>query len=140
MGDVQEAIRLNRLLRLCSPGAEGGVRWELETDPRSVEILISQMGLGDAKQSRYRSWTMRASDLSQDRCELRFAVKELARRMQLPDAKNMQALKRLVRFLKGSPRCSVVYGRQAEQQVVDVFSDSDWAGCVKTRRSTSSHT
>ena len=53
---MQEAIRLNRLLRLCSPGAEWGVRWELETDTRSVEILISQMGLGDAKQSSQHSW------------------------------------------------------------------------------------
>ena len=57
--------------------------------------------------------------------------------MQQPNAKNMRALKRLVRFLKGSP-CLVVYGRQAEQQVADVFSDSGWAGCAKTRRSTSS--
>ena len=81
---------------------------------------------------------MRASYLSQDRCELQFAVKELARRMQQPNTKNMQALKRLVRFLKGSPRCLVVYIRQAEQPIVDVFSDSDWAGCAKTRRSTSS--
>ena len=86
----------------------------------------------------YRSWTVRASHPSQDRCELQFAVKELARRDQQPNAKNMQALKRLVRFLKGSPRCLVVHGRQAEQQVVDVFSDSDWAGCAKTWRSTSS--
>ena len=44
----------------------------------------------------YRSWTMRVSYLSQDRCELQFAVKELARRMQQPNTKNMQALKRLV--------------------------------------------
>ena len=57
----------------------------------------------------YRSWTMRASYLSQDRCELQFAVKKLARRMQQASGKNMQALKRLVRFLKGSPRCLVVY-------------------------------
>ena len=81
---------------------------------------------------------MRASYLSQDRCELQFAVKELARRMQIPNAKNMQALKRLRRFLKGSPRSVVVYGRQADEQVVRVFSDSDWAGCQKSRRSTSS--
>ena len=55
------------------------------------------------------------------------------------DAENhMQALGRLVRFLKGSPRCLVVYNRQPEQPIVDVFSDSDWAGCTKTRRSTSS--
>ena len=47
MGDVQEAVHLNRLLRLYPPGAEGGERWELEADPRHVEILVSQMGLGD---------------------------------------------------------------------------------------------
>ena len=76
----------------------------------------------------YRPWTMRASYLSQDRCELQFTVKELARRMQQPNTKKMQALKRLVRFLKGSPRCLVVYNRQAEQPTLDVFSDSDWAG------------
>ena len=160
MGDVQEAIHLNRLLRLPL-GAEGGERWELEADPRYVENLLPQMGLGneseavstagvrmtdedDGKEldaeSRacFRSWTIGASYLSQDRCELQFAVKDLARRMQQPNTKNTQALKRLVRFLKGSPRCLVVYGRQAEQSIVDVFSDSDSAGCARTRRSTSS--
>ena len=47
MGDVQEAIHLNRLLRLYPPGAEGGERWELEADPRHVHILVSQMGLSN---------------------------------------------------------------------------------------------
>ena len=74
----------------------------------------------------YRSWTMRAS--YQDKSELQFAVKELVRRMQQPSAKNRQAPKRLVRFLIGSPRCLVVHGRQAGLHIVDVFSDSDWAG------------
>ena len=31
-----------------------------------------------------------------------------------------------------------MYNRQAEQPILDVFSDNDWAGCAKTRRSTSS--
>ena len=149
--DFAGSADLSRLLRVYPPGAEGGERWELKADPRPVEILVSQMGQGDeskpvstpgvrttdeedgmefdaGSRACYRSWTMRASYLIQDRCELQFAVKELARRMQQPSAKNMQALERLVRFLKGSPRCLVVYGRQAEQQVVDVFSDSDLAG------------
>ena len=105
IGDVQEAVRLNRLLRLYPPSAEGGERWELEADPRHVEILVSQMGLSneskvvstpgvrtideeDGKEldaeggACYRSWTTQASNLSQDRCELQFGVKELARRMQ----------------------------------------------------------
>ena len=47
MGDVQEAIHLNRLLKLYPPCAEGGERWELEADPRHDEILVSQMGLGN---------------------------------------------------------------------------------------------
>ena len=47
MGDVQEAIHLNALLRLYPPGAEGGERWELEADPRHVEIFVSQMGLSN---------------------------------------------------------------------------------------------
>ena len=146
-----EAIHLNRLVRLYPPGAEGGERWEIEADPRHVEILVSQMGLNneskavstpgvrmtdedDGKEldaenrACYRSWTMRAIYLSQDRCELQFAVKELARRMQQPNTKNMQALKRQVRFLKGSPMCLVFHGRQAEQQVADVFSDSRLGG------------
>ena len=142
------------------------MRHALEADPRHVEILVSQMGLSneskavstprvrttdedDGKEldaenrACYRSWTKRASYLiSQDRCELQFAVKELVkelvRRMQQPNTKNVQTLKRLVQFLKGSPRWLVVHNRQPEQPIVDVFSDSDWAGCTKTRRSTSS--
>ena len=86
----------------------------------------------------YRSWTMRAGFLGQDRCELQFAVKELAGRMQQPNTKNFEAPKRLVQFLKGGPRCLVVYNTQAEEPLVDVFSESDCAGCAKTRRSTSS--
>ena len=148
-------------LRLYPPGAEGGERWELEADPRHVEILVSQVGLSneskavstpgvrtsDEEDGReldaevracYPSWTTRASCPSQNRCDLQFAVKEFARRMQQSNSKNMKALKRLVRFLKGSPRCLIVHGRQAEQPNVDVFSDSDWARCAKTRRSTPS--
>ena len=48
--------------------------------------------LGAEDRACYRSWTMRASYLSQDKCELQFAVKELARRMQQPNTKNIQAL------------------------------------------------
>ena len=107
VGDVQEAIYLNRLVRLYPPGAEGGERWEIEADPRHVEILVSQMGLNNESKAVstpgvrmtdeddgkgldaenracHRPRTMRASYLSQDRCELQFAVRELARRMQHP--------------------------------------------------------
>ena len=110
--------------------AEGGERWELEANPRHVEILVSQMRLSneskavstpgvrttdeeDGKEldaegrACHRSWTVGQLSQSRQVCELQFAVQELARRMQQPNTKNMQALKRLVRFLKGSRRCLV---------------------------------
>ena len=105
VGNVQEAVLLSRLVRLYPPGAEGGERWEIEADPRHVEILVSQMGLNNVSKAVsapgvrmtdeddgkeldavnracYRSWTMRASYFIQDRCKLQFEVKELAKRMQ----------------------------------------------------------
>ena len=44
-----------------------------------------------------------------------------------PIATNIRALNRLVRLVKGSPRCLVVFDRKAELQVVDVFSDNGWS-------------
>ena len=103
-------------------------RWALVTKPKQVSTLGDRMTdkddckeCDDESRACYRSWTMRASYLRQDRCELQYAVKELARRMQQPNAKNVQALKHLVRFLKGSPRRWVVCCRQAEHQVVGFF-------------------
>ena len=46
--------------------------------------------------------------LSQDRCELQFAVKELPRRMQQPNTTNMQALKLSGAILEGK---SEMFGR-----------------------------
>ena len=167
LGDTQEAIHLNRLIRWYPPGSAGGERIELEADPRHAEILVQQMGLGDGRskpavtpgvkpaddddegaaddellddegRSNYRSWTMRASYLGLDRPEIQFTCKELARHMQGPRQSNLKALKRLVRFLKGQPRCILTYARQRDQDVVALYSDSNWAGCKVTRRSTSS--
>ena len=46
MGDAQEAIHLNRLLRLFPPGAEGGERWELEPTLDTLRFCLTD-GLGD---------------------------------------------------------------------------------------------
>ena len=144
MGDVQEAIHLNRLVRLYPPGAEGGrgrpstcrdpgVAVGLNNESKAVSTPGVRMTDEDdgkevdaVNRACYRSWTMRASYLSQDRCELQFAVKELARRMQQPNTKNMQALKRLVRFLKGSPRCLVVYVHEDTTVNFVFVRDAGW--------------
>ena len=57
--------------------------------------------------------------------------------MSAPDKASQLALQRLVRYLKGRPRLVYNYPWQPES-ALDVFVDTDFAGCQSTRRSTSS--
>ena len=52
----------------------------------------------------YRALVARANYLAQDRSDIGFAVKELSRYMAKPGVKDMEALKRLARYLIGKER------------------------------------
>ncbi len=78
----------------------------------------------------------RANFLASDRPDIAFAVKELCRGMSAPTARDPEALKRLARYLLGKPRVVFHYAWQRAPESLDVYTDSDWAGCVKTRKST----
>ena len=57
--------------------------------------------------------------------------------MANPRQGDWAALKRIGRYLKGSPRLIQHFRWQQMPETVDVFTDSDWAGCRSTCRSTS---
>jgi hypothetical protein len=82
--------------------------------------------------------------LSFDRGDVQFAVKELSRRLGKATPTDMCGAKRVVRYLLGTSSfgtkfegslCSTRCGKQAI--CVETFCDSDWAGCERTRKSTS---
>ena len=56
--------------------------------------------------------------------------------MAAPTELSLKAVKRFGRYLKGKPRLVYHYPWQ-EVDMFDVYSDTDWAGCIKTRKSTS---
>ena len=56
--------------------------------------------------------------------------------MSKPTEHSWQALKRICRYLRGVPRLVYTYPCQ-EVAGIDVYTDTDWAGCPKTRKSTS---
>ena len=80
---------------------------------------------------------MRLAYLAHDRPDLQFASKELARSMQTPTEWDLAQLKHAVRYLVGTPRLVQRFVAQPMPKQVSVFSDSDHAGCLKTRKSTS---
>ena len=87
--------------------------------------------------SVFRALAARANYLAQDRPDVQYAVKEIARRMASPTGRDWALLKRLARYLLGAPRGILHFYWQDVPTQFDVFVDSDWAGCKATGRSTS---
>ena len=75
--------------------------------------------------------------MSQDRPDTSFASKEAAKTMSSLAREDLQQLKRVARYLTGHRRCALVYRWQSRVEMVDVFTDSDWGGDVRTHKSTS---
>ena len=75
--------------------------------------------------------------MSLDRPDILFASKECSRRMAKPANGDWAALKRLGRYLISRPRVVHLFRWQEQPTSLTAFSDSNWAGCVRTRKSTS---
>ena len=154
--EVREERILNRVIRATEKG------WELEADQRHVDIIVEQLNLkeanpvktpgeeeqvweiegnseplDEASSRKYRELAARANYLAQDRMDIQFATKEVCRGMCQPTKGNLKKLRRLGRYLKGHPRTVMAYKWQGQKQSVQGYSDSDFAGCRKTAKSTS---
>ena len=92
--------------------------------------------MDSSKCAPYRAVVARANYLSSDRPELQFSGKEVCRWMSAPTDLSLAALKRLVRYVHGHKRLVYHYPWQMVSRV-DTYSGTDWAGCLKTRKSTS---
>ena len=79
---------------------------------------------------------MRLNYLAQDRPDIQFACKELAKGMSSPTEGDWQKLKRLGRYLIGNPRVVFNFKYKDKATFLDSRVDTDHAGCVKTRKST----
>lgn len=154
--DDKEVSILNRVVRWDQHGVE------YEADPRHVEKLLRDMGMmgckplsspgvklsaeemskesamleGDAI-TQYRSGVARCNYLCVDRPDIPFESNELCRAMSRPTESDMTALKHLCRYLKGRSRLvQRIPGRGTSAWELQVYVDTDWAGCRKTRKST----
>ena len=152
--DAKEGRALNRVIRWCDG------RLEYEADPRQVERLVAECGLTGSNSvatpgvkatfkeleedtdlparlhTAFRGAAARGNYLSADRIDGQFACKEVCRWMSRPTNHAWTALKRVCRFLEGAPRLVYAYPQQSVE-CIDTHTDTDWAGCPRTRKSTS---
>ena len=109
-----------------APNGVLGIPLEEESEPMNPQ---------DA--TRFRGLAARCNYLAQDRVDLQYACKEVSRRMAKPRCQDWQLLKRIGRYLVGAPRFEQIFKWDGRPAHVDVYTDSDWAGCKTTCRSTS---
>ncbi|MCO5574898.1 hypothetical protein L7F22_028692 [Adiantum nelumboides] len=76
------------------------------------------------------------------RPDIQFGVSQASRFMHNPGMHHWQAVKRILRYLSGTPNLSMffprgdMYGKHSSMQLLG-YSDSDWAGDFDTQHSTS---
>ena len=78
----------------------------------------------------------RTNDLAADRIDLQFAAEEVCRYTSAPTEMSVAAMKRLGRDLLGHKRLVWTYPYRIAEGI-DVYSEADWSGCPRTRKSTS---
>ena len=84
----------------------------------------------------YRSCVGCLLYVAHDRADIAYPVKERARHLAAPSEPDMIALRRLVRYMIGTKDLGLWMPRGVELNELVVTTDSDWARCKETRRST----
>ena len=96
--------------------------------------------LSEDQLTTFRALAARANYLALDRMDIAFSDKELCREVSRPTSDSFVRLKHLVRYLVNAPRLVYVYPIEDPADEIRVHIDTDFAGCIHTRRSTSGGT
>ena len=121
---VMEALGLNEDSKPLS--ATGAKEPQDREEPRV---------LGDDR--KYRSLVASINFMAIDQPDLQYACKEACREMSVPTAASWQKLKRMGRYLVGRREVVWRFPWKSGHGGWKVWVDSDWAGDLETRKSTS---
>ena len=147
------------ILNRCVQWTSDGIQYE--ADPRHVEILVNELELHKTKalttpgtkgahveeeddphldsslSTKFRQLIARCNFICQDRPDIQYACKEAARGMANPRRSDWDKMLRIAKYLKGKPRYVILFKQQNDVHCINGWGDSDFAGEVTTRKSTS---
>ncbi len=102
----------------------------------TVQELETDDIIHDERAKVYQGGSDRGNYMGLDRPETQFAVKECCRWMSAPTELALRSLKRVGRFVEGHRQLVMSMDFEDANQI-NVYVDSDFAGCPRTRKSTS---
>eukprot|EP00253_Pinus_taeda_P025784 PITA_25784 len=92
----------------------------------------------DFDPSLYKSIVGSLMYLTATRLDIIFAVSLISRFMERPKEAHWQGAKRILRYVKGTKQFGILYTTSECSDLVE-YTDSDWAGSVDDRKSTSGY-
>ncbi|GJW23775.1 ribonuclease H-like domain-containing protein [Tanacetum coccineum] len=106
--------------------------------PVDTEKKLGPEGSPVTDPTLYRSLAGALQYLTFTRPDLSYAVQQLCLYMHDPREPHLNAMKRVLRYLRGTTDLGLQLFRSTTSQLI-AYSDADWAGCPATRRSTSGY-
>ena len=96
-----------------------------------MEQLNPDEDLPEHKVTHVRGLAARCNYLLADRPDCQFPATEICRFMSKPTKLSVEGLKRLGRYLCGKKRLIYLYRWQDQIDAIDVYADTDHAGCLR---------
>ncbi|KAM7531655.1 hypothetical protein LguiB_035065 [Lonicera macranthoides] len=114
----------------CQPSEtpmEEGLKLEVETDQVPVD------------KGRYQRLVGRLMYLAHTRPDISYALSIVSQFLHNPGEKHMQAVMRIISYLKATPGKGILFQKNEDFQKIEGYTDADWAGNICDRRSTSGY-
>jgi len=106
----------------------------VDTNPK----VSADSGAPVADPTDIRSLAGALQYLTFTRPDISYAVQQICLYMHDPREPHLAALKRILRYLRGTPSLGLLIRPSASSELI-VYSDVDWVGCPDTRKSTSGY-
>lgn len=108
--------------------------------PMSAKLsLNSTDGLLLDNPTEFRTIVGALQYLTVTRPDIAYAVNSISQYMSQPRHPHLVAVKRILRYIKGTLGHGLLFVPQRQPVTLSAFSDADWAGCPESRRSTSGY-
>nr|CAN82774.1 hypothetical protein VITISV_026106 [Vitis vinifera] len=88
---------------------------------------------------KYQRLVGRLMYLAHTRPDLAYALSVVSQYMHNLGEQHMNAVMRILRYLKNAPGKGILFTKNVDYQSIEVYTDVDWAGAVDDRRSTSGY-